>query len=213
MGCCSKLLCNGCDYANQNREIEAGWQQRCAFCREPMPKTDEECDKLTLKRIKKNCPAAMNQMGKKSKNEGDYETAFKYFTKAAELGDMDAHYQLSNNMYGDGDGVEKDLKKMLYHVEQAAIAGHPRARHNLGCEEATNGRFERARKHFIIAANLEYHTSLNALRELYAKGHASKEDYADALRAYQAAVEATKSEEREKAEAQRRKMENFKLSF
>jgi hypothetical protein len=39
------------------------------------------------------------------------------------------------------------------------------------------------------------------LRKLYADGHASKDDYADALRAYQAAVNATKSAEREVAEA------------
>ena len=36
---------------------------------------------------------------------------------------------------------------------------------------------------------------------LYKNGHASKEDYAGTLRAYQAAVEATKSAERKKAEA------------
>ena len=54
------------------------------------------------------------------------------------------------------------------------------------------GRFEIARKHFIIAANLGLHESLQELRKLYAKGRA--------LRAYQAAVGATKSEDREKAE-------------
>jgi hypothetical protein len=39
------------------------------------------------------------------------------------------------------------------------------------------------------------------LKKLYSDGHASKEDYAGALRAYQAAVDATKSAEREKGEA------------
>ena len=74
------------------------------------------------------------------------------------------------------------------------------ARYNLGCEEWNNGRFERAKKHFIIAANLGYHNSLKQLRVLYANGYATKEDYASALRAYQAAVDATKSAERERAE-------------
>ena len=104
-------------------------------------------------------------------------------------------------MYDEGLGVEKNGKKQVYHLEQAAIGGHPEARHNLGIEEWNNGRFDRARKHFIIAANLGYHESLKELRELYADGHASKEDYADALRAYQAAVDATKSAERKAAEA------------
>jgi TPR repeat protein len=86
-------------------------------------------------------------------------------------------------------------------LEEAAIGGHPHARHNLGCEELDNGRYERSKKHFIIAANLGNQDSLNELREGYANGHASKEDYANALRAYQAAEEATKSAERKVAEA------------
>ena len=47
--------------------------------------------------------------------------------------------------------------------------------------------------------DLGLHDSLKILMKLYADGHASKEDYAGALRAYQAAVDAMKSSEREKA--------------
>jgi tetratricopeptide (TPR) repeat protein len=201
MPCCSKSICKGCNYANQKREFEAGLEQRCAFCREPVPKSQEEGDKSVLKRIKENNdPTAMSQMGKTHYNEGDYETAMKYLTKAAELGNADAHYYLSI-MYDKGEGVEKDKKKEVYHLEEAAIGGHPDARHDLGHEEVKNGRFERARKHFIIGSNLGYHDSLQILKDLYAIGHVSKEDYADALRAYQTAVEATKSQQREEAEA------------
>ena len=200
MGCCSKMLCTGCCYTNQIHEFEAGLEQRCAFCREPMPKSDEESNTRAMKRIKKNnCPAAMSHMGDKHFNKGDYETALEYLTKAVELGDAEAHYCLSV-MYLDGRGVEKDMKKAVHHWAEAAIGGHPGARHNLGVYERKNGRFERARKHFIIAANLGHDESLKELRELYANGHASKEDYANALRAYQAAMDATKSAEREKAD-------------
>ena len=197
--CCSKRICRGCDYANQMREMEAGLEQRCAFCREPVANSDEEADKRLMKRIKKNCPVAMCQMGKARREEGDYDGAYDYWKKSAELGNADAHYQLSV-MYRTGHGVEKDEKKNIYHSEEAAIGGHPMARHNLGCFEGNNGRIERARKHFIIAANIGFRESLDNLRDLYAAGHASKEEYAGALRAYQAAVEATKSAEREKAE-------------
>jgi TPR repeat protein len=198
--CCSQLICKGCDYANQMREIEAGLEQRCAFCREPVPTSQEECDKRRMNRIKKNCPVAMREMGRQCIDEGNYESVLKYWTKAAGLGDAEAHFNLSC-LYLNGEGVEKDMEKYTYHSEEAAIGGHHRARHNLGCIEAENGRFERARKHFIIAANLGLHESLKCLRELYADGHASKEDYAGALRAYQAAVEATKSPEREEVES------------
>ena len=196
MTCCTKIICNGCHYANRKREKEAGLGQRCAFCREPLPKTQQEADKNTMERVKKNCPIAMVQMGRKHFHEGDYKSALEYYTKAAEFGDARAHHHLSI-MYEEGQGVNKDYKKKVYH---AAIGGHTASRYNLGIFEGRNGSFERSRKHFIIAANLGFHDSLNCLKELYADGNASKEDYASALRAYQAAVDATKSEEREKAE-------------
>jgi hypothetical protein len=201
MGCCSKRICRGCHYANSKREYEAGLEHRCAFCREPAPNSGEEGDKNIMKRIKENNdPAAMCHMGRKRCHEGDYDTGLHYLMKAAELGEVDAHYNLSCS-YRDGEGVEKDMKRQFYHLEEAAIGGHPHARHNLGCVAAKNGDVERARKHLIIAANLGFHESLNALRQLYAKGHASKDDYASALRAYQAVSEEAKSAEREVAEA------------
>ena len=54
MSCCSQLICNGCDLANQKREFEAGLEMRCAFCREPLIKSDREIQKRFKKRIKKN---------------------------------------------------------------------------------------------------------------------------------------------------------------
>jgi hypothetical protein len=64
-----------------------------------------------------------------------------------------------------------------------------------------NGRFERAAKHFIIAANLGSEDSLKLIKFLFVQGIVSKEQYAAALRGYQSAVNETKSAEREKAEA------------
>ena len=127
MPCCCKIICNGCDFANKKREFEQGLENRCAFCREPMPKSQEEAGKKTMKRIKKNDPVAMTEMGKRRRDEGDYKTALEYLTKAAELGNAEAHYNLSV-MYRKGEGVEKDEKKEVYHLEEAAIAGHPEAR-------------------------------------------------------------------------------------
>jgi TPR repeat protein len=199
MECCSKWICTGCDFANQKREHAVGLDPRCAFCREPAPESTKEWDKRIMKRVKKNDPAAMWRLGTKLYDEGDYGAAFKYLTKAAELGDAAAHGCLGE-LYGEGEGVEKDEKKQVYHLGKAAIGGHPEARHNLGCSEVNNGRFERAKKHWIIAASLGHDESLRKLRILYAEGVASKEEYAGALRAYQAAVDATKSSERKKAE-------------
>ena len=33
--CCSKLICDGCDYVNQMREMEEKLDPRCSFCRQP----------------------------------------------------------------------------------------------------------------------------------------------------------------------------------
>ena len=121
--CCSKLICRGCGYANQLRELRKNVKQTCPFCRHPMPKTNEERELLGKKRIEANDPLAMCQMGLRCCIEGDYDLELEYYTKAAELGDITAHYQLSC-LYHYGDGVEKDNEKELYHLEQAAIGGH-----------------------------------------------------------------------------------------
>ena len=55
-------------------------------------------------------------------------------------------------------------------------------------------------EHFIIAAKLGDDDSLEGLKSCYREGAVSKEDFAAALRAHQAAVDATKSPQREAAE-------------
>ena len=200
MSCCSKRMCKGCDHAYHMREIEGGLQYRCAFCRNPEAKSDDEHNKREMERVKKNDTAAMTQIGKKRYHEGNYEEALEYLTKAAELGDVAAHFCLGS-LYESGDGVEKDMKRAVHHWEQAAIGGHPFARGLLGFHEMENGRMERAAKHYIIAANLGCNDNLQQVKELFVKGVVGKEEYAAALRGHQAAVNATKSAEREAAEA------------
>jgi hypothetical protein len=200
MECCCKIICNGCEFANTKREREQELEHRCAFCREPDATSQEEYNKRVMNRIKKNDPAAMTQTGKKRYLGGDCEEALEYFMKAAELGDAAAHACLGN-FYFEGNGVEKDMKKAVYHWEQAAIGGHPFSRYNLADHELRNGRLGRAVKHLIINANLGHDKSLQWIKDLFVEGIASKEEYASALRGYQAAVDATKSAEREKAEA------------
>jgi TPR repeat protein len=151
-----------------------------------------------MNRAEANDPAAMNQVGAKCQKEGDFEGAIQYLTKAAALGDMNAHYNLST-MYQLGNGVERDMEKAVYHLEEAAIGGHPDARYGLGCHEGENGRYDRAVKHYIIAAKLGQDDALEVVKENFLRGFVSKEDYEAALRGHQAAVDATKSEQREQA--------------
>ena len=196
--CCCKRICAGCIYATMVRESQRRLQHTCPFCREPVPKTNEQIYEQLKKRIKANDPVAMREMGTDRCDKGDYNAAFEYFTKAAALGDVEAHYRLSV-LFREGKGVEKDDKKDLYHTEQAVIAGHPRARHHLGYVEGLSGRNDRAAKHYTIAAKLGNKDSLNALKNGYKARHVSKDDFTDALRGYQAAIEAMKSPQREAA--------------
>ena len=199
ISCCCKRICYGCDHANKNREDERRLQQKCAFCRTAFPETKEENIEQLMKRIEANDPVALCQRGAEKHKEGDYKSAFEYSARAAAMGDSEAHYQLSI-LYHIGQGIEKDEKKELYHSKEAAIAGHHMARFNLGFMEAENGRFERAAKHWIIAAKLGDQRSLDGVKALYKNGDLSKEDFTAALRGHKAAIDAMKSPQREEAE-------------
>eukprot|EP00984_Skeletonema_dohrnii_P022726 scaffold11822_cov72-Skeletonema_dohrnii-CCMP3373.AAC.2 len=207
MTCCSKVICKGCNYANHLRHREEKLQEKCPFCRHPLPNTATDINRNIMKRIEANDPAAIIcMMGFIRCNEGDYQGAFEYWTKAVELVNAaDAHYQLAR-LYDEGKGVEKDTKKKVYHLEQAAIGGHANARHNLGVNEQHNGRLERAIKHWIIAAKLGEDHAVEALKNRFKARSISKDVFAEALRAHQAAVDATKSPQREVAEAAMQKM-------
>mmetsp|Transcript_29494 Transcript_29494/g.46316 ORF Transcript_29494/g.46316 Transcript_29494/m.46316 type:complete len:304 (+) Transcript_29494:114-1025(+) len=195
--CCSQTICIGCDYEYQKQE--RGRRPSCAFCRQPLPKIDKEYRKQRMKRIEANDPAAMCQEGKKEQHEkGNYRRAFEYYAKAAALGNVEAQCNLGY-LYHVGQGVEKDRVKKMYYLEEAAIGGHPEARYNLGCEEWSNGNAERAVKHWIIAVKQGYDKAVKQLMNVFKAGIFSKEDLAAALRAHQAALDATKSPQRELA--------------
>ena len=198
MSCCSKSICNGCDYANKKREAEGRLQHKCLFCRKAIPETDEEALKQWMKRVEANDPVAIRYIGTERYNEEDYRSAFDYWTKAAAVGDVSAHYQLST-LYDNGEGVEKDEKKELHHLTEAAIGGNPYAHYNLAILEGRSGRVDRAVKHFIIAAKLGDDGSLERLKKGYEAGHVSKDDFTGALRGHEAAIAATRSPQREEA--------------
>jgi hypothetical protein len=202
--CCSALICMGCVYADLKRNAHDKEKAlRCQFCREPHndDKGEEEKNKKRMmKRVKANDPRAIREMGMHYLKEGDDKSAFEYLTKAAELGDVKAHYQLGlMYYYGEGKGVEKDEGKAVYHYEKAAIGGHPEARHNLAAFEGDNGRMERSVKHFIISANLGCEFSMKELWKHYSLGNITKEELDATLRAHQAALDEMKSEQRDAA--------------
>jgi len=200
--CCSTFVCNGCSYANRQRELEDNLEQRCPFCRVTPPETNEEGEVRKMKRVEASDPVALCEVGKKHYHEGDFSAAFEYWTRAIEgegPGAVDAHDNLAI-MYQQGlGGAEKDEEKQLYHLEVAAIAGHPTARYSLANYEGRHGRDDRAVKHLIIAVKQGSSDAIQTLKKMYGQGMIKKEGFAACLRVYQTAVEATKSPQREEA--------------
>ncbi len=201
--CCFNYICEGCMHQSLKRALdERSGFPLCPFCRQPAPPSrdvNRMALKQTMKRVKANDPRAMCKMGETHHKEEEYIAAFEWYTKAAGLGHAEAHYLLAQ-LYGQGNGVEKDFRKENHHLEEAAIGGHPSARHNLALREFEYGNAERAIKHWIIAANQGHDKSIKCLMELFKQKCVSKENLDTALRGYQAAIEATKSPQRKEAD-------------
>ena len=197
--CCGQRTCNGCFLVNAMYEVQRGEAEKCPFCRTISPTSDEENAKRMWRRSEANDPIALGCIGWKHYEDEDFENAFRCWTRAAEEGNEDARFRLGG-MYLQGRFVEKNVDECISHLEQAAIRGHVEARFNLGYLDWKKGKFDRAVKHWIISASLGDNISVQELKKSYKLGHASKDDFARALRAHQAAVDAMKSTDREFAE-------------
>ena len=206
MACCGKVICSGCVYAFQSRATKQE-HNVCPFCRFPPPDSDEEMIGRYEKRIELNDPNALYNMGVHY-SEGryglpqNYVKALELWHRAAELGYADANYSIGI-CYKLGEGVEVDEKKVVHYWELAAMGGHRMARHNLGVYEQVAGNMDRALKHFMIAVSCGLKDSLDIIILMYKYGDATKDDYAKALRSYQACLNAVRSDQRDEAAAAR----------
>ncbi|EJK60664.1 hypothetical protein THAOC_18941, partial [Thalassiosira oceanica] len=197
--CCMKRWCNGCVWA----AIQRGMCDKCPFCRTPVPSDDASELAMVQKRVDKYDADAMFHLGSQYYLAGlgltkDAPRAIELWTEAAELGSLDAHYELGH-MYYRGDVVEEDKPRGIRHLQQAAMKGHAVSRHNLGVAEFNNGDRELAVQHWMISAKMGVENSLNAIKYMFMKGHATKAQYAESLSGYQDAFEEMKSPQREEA--------------
>ena len=72
-------------------------------------------------------------------------------------------------------------------------------RHSLGCFKGQMGNFNRAVRHFLISAKMGHKDSFEKFNTIYMAGGATKEQYAEALKGYQDAVEEMKGHDRDRA--------------
>ena len=206
MVCCGNMICSGCGFApvydNLGNEII---EQKCPFCRTPVPTSIEEYNERLQKRVEVDDAEAMFTLGSYyCDGDGafpqDDDKALELFVRAGDLGHANAYCNIGR-AYEIGRGVEIDEKKANHYYKLAAIEGDVTSRYNLGIMEVRAGNMNRALKHYMFAAEGGEPDSLKRIQKLYTNGHATKDDYAKALRAYQAYLVEIKSAQRDAARA------------
>jgi len=130
----------------------------------------------------------------------DYAKALELWHRAGDLGHACSYYNVGV-AYLKGDGVKRDEKKAKHYYELAAMGGDAKARNGLGLLEMLEGNTKRALKHLMIAVGGGSNESLKTIKQFYMKGLATKDDYAKALRAYQAYLDEIRSDQRDEAAA------------
>ena len=200
--CCGKEICTGCMRAVALRCHE----QLCPFCRFPAPFMDEGLLEMLMKRVELDDPEAIFSLGNWYKGgmyglPQDHANSLRLWHRAGELGCADAFHNIGNAYLLGRDG-ERDTEKAMRYWELAAMGGGALARHNLGLfEQKSKGNFKKALKHFMISAMGGQFDSLDAIKQLYMDGHATKDDYLNALKARQAYLDEIRSDQRDKAAA------------
>ena len=197
--CCMKRVCNGCILGAHRR----GLLDICPFCRTLLPADDASALAMIQKRVDKGDAEALHFLGEQYyKSElglaEDVPRAIELLTRAAKLGSLEAHYQLGI-VYYYGDVVEEDKPRGIYHWQQASIKGDAESRRKLGVVEFHKENYGLAVQHWMISAKMGYEGSLNNIKTMFMEGHATKAQYAEALRGYGDAVEEMKSPRREEA--------------
>ena len=202
MSCCGKIICSGCCHAdvydNQGKIIA---DKKCPFCRTSAPTSNKEGIQRLKKRMEVGDAYAFGMMGgfHATGQNGfpqDSAKAIECWHKAGRDG-----YNNIGNAYDHGNGVERDKKMASHYYELAAMGGNVYARHNLGIDEYVVGNYDRALKHYMIAVRGGFTRSVKNIQQMYMDGHATKDHYANTLRAHQAFINEIKSDQRDKAAA------------
>ena len=211
--CCGKTFCGSCDLQHdaqtQIKNAKRAKMQQppvpraCAFCREPISKSDEESLALTRKRVEDKDPRAFFRL---AMDHGygrhglpvDHAKCIDLLRQSAGLGFPVAHYQLGN-FYQNGDrGLEQNEEEALKHWDKAAEGGYLNARHNVGCIVANSGDAVAAMRHFRLSASGGLRVSMAALIAYFEQGSLRHGDLAETLQAMYLARAELSSKDRKK---------------
>ena len=204
--CCGKQICLGCYYKHMVTDIKKGVQRKddkCAFCRQPTP---TRLSRKSLKKLmKKNDPQAFIQMAiyYKEGDDGMMQSdtkSLEMLIRAAEFGHGEAYLRIGE-YYDDGLVVEQDISKMVAFYEVSAKKGYVQAHRYLALFHAKNWNNKKSFEHMKMAASAGDKDAVDLLVKSYKIENSplSKEELTQTLRAFQAANDNMKSEDRENA--------------
>ena len=187
--CCMKKVCDGCAAALYQR----GMGGTCPFCRTAVPKDDAASLAMIQNRVDAGDADATHVLGTKHFHgqfglEKDVQRAIELWTDAAVLGSMHAHFELGL-AYNNGIVVQQDKARAVEHWQHAAMKGHVMSRHGLGVVEANKGNYNLAMKHLLISSKMGFKISKDMVKVMFSRGQATNEQYAEAMKGYQVAVE------------------------
>ena len=193
----------GCIFGLLKTDVETADDRcLCPFCRKSQNSPEENLER-TKSRAANDHHNSIHQLGAyyTSGDMGlpqDYEKAIELRLRAGELGNASSYFSIAS-AYTDGLGVNKSMAKAMHFFELAAMNGDVKARHNLGSFEVKNKNFDRAMKHYMIAAAAGYDRSLAIVKLGYSKGSLSKDDFGKALRDHKESQDEMRSEQRDVA--------------
>lgn len=210
VSCCGKTICSGCIHGMSAEAISRGKDMHevlCAFCRTPAPPSFEEDRKRTKKQMESGNAFAYYQFAGfhvtgTSDIVQDLSKAHDLSIQAGQLGCATAYFNLGKSYDHDCTitlGRENNQKKAKHYYELAAMGGNMEARNNLAVLEYKAGNYDRAFRHYTIAAKAGNHLSLDSIELGFANGFVTKDEYESVLRAYQKSQDEMKSEMRERA--------------
>lgn len=194
--CCGNTICAGCLFQHQIKSQELAAERgqtpgppTCAFCRELIPKSNEESLPRIRKRVERKDPKALYNLALKYGFGAhgitvDQSKCIGLLRQSAGLGCLEAQYSLGN-LYDDGDmGLEQNSEEAYSWWEKAAEGGHVVARHNLGVKEAERDDCVATMRHCRLSAAGGYRNSMDCLVRVFADGFLRHGDLAITLQAF-----------------------------
>ena len=197
--CCGKIICCGCDYQHS---MKSGKGRTCAFCREPLPKSDDENLARLSKRVELKDPVALSNMALvhgfgEFGLPVDQARCIELLRESSDLGSASAQYQLGVFYCAGEMGLEQNEEEAIKYTEKAAEGGYLLARYNLGAAEHNKGNRAGAMRHLRLSAAGGLKESIHDLIEYFEDGLLHHEDLAETMQTFYRVRGELKSEERD----------------